>query len=139
MDEHHDISLRISRLTTVSYSTSFSMGVKLLAKPFRMPIYAIYGFVRVADEIVDTFHGHDQQGMLEDFRKETFRAIEEKVSTNPILQSFQWVVNTYHIDKELTDSFFTSMEMDLVKNNHDHESYSQYIYGSAEVVGLMCL
>jgi phytoene/squalene synthetase len=139
MDEHHDISLRISRLTTVSYSTSFSMGVKLLAKPFRMPIYAIYGFVRVADEIVDTFHGHDQQGMLEDFRKETFRAIEEKVSTNPILQSFQWVVNTYHIDHSLIHAFLESMEMDLTVKNHTEESFKKYVYGSAEVVGLMCL
>ena len=139
MEEYNGISLKLSRLATISYSTSFSMGVRLLGKPFRMPIYAIYGFVRFADEIVDTFHGHDQRGMLEKFREETFRAIEEKVSTNPILQSFQWVVNSYRIDHNLIHAFLDSMEMDLTVKNHTAESFKKYVYGSAEVVGLMCL
>lgn len=139
MEEYNHISLRISRLATISYSTSFSMGVRLLQKPYRMPIYAIYGFVRFADEIVDTFHDHDQERMLTDFRSETFRAIEEGVSTNPILQSFQWVVNTYRIDHHLIEAFLESMEMDLTKKQHTQESFRTYVYGSAEVVGLMCL
>lgn len=139
MEDYNHISLKISRLATISYSTSFSMGVRLLQKPYRMPIYAIYGFVRFADEIVDTFHDHDQQRMLEEFRKETFRAIGEGVSTNPILQSFQWVVNTYRIDHHLIEAFLDSMEMDLTRKKHTEESFRKYVYGSAEVVGLMCL
>ncbi len=139
MEEYNHISLRISRLATISYSTSFSMGVRLLGKAYRMPIYAIYGFVRFADEIVDTFHDHDQERMLREFREETFRAIAEGVSTNPVLQSFQWVVNTYRIDHHLIEAFLDSMEMDLTKKQHTPESFQQYVYGSAEVVGLMCL
>ncbi len=139
MEEYNDISLRLSRLTTVSYSTSFSLGVRLLQKPYRRAIYAIYGFVRVADEIVDTFHGHDQRKLLERFREETFEAIKERVSTNPILQSFQWAVNTCHIDHSLIHAFLDSMEMDLTIRNHTEESFRKYVYGSAEVVGLMCL
>jgi phytoene/squalene synthetase len=139
MEEYNDISLKLSRLATISYSTSFSMGVRLLQKPYRRAIYAIYGFVRFADEIVDTFHGHDQRKLLESFRKETFDAIEEGVSTNPILQSFQWAVNTYRIDHNLIHAFLHSMEMDLTEKNHTEESFKTYVYGSAEVVGLMCL
>lgn len=139
MEEYNHISLRLSRLATISYSTSFSMGVRLLQKNFRYPVYAIYGFVRFADEIVDTFHDHEQERMLKEFRAETFRAIEEGVSTNPILQSFQWVVNTYRIDHHLIEAFLDSMEMDLTKKQHTEESFQKYVYGSAEVVGLMCL
>jgi len=139
MEEYNDISLRISRLATISYSTSFSMGVRLLSKPYRRAIYAIYGFVRFADEIVDTFHGHDQRKMLKRFREDTFEAIEEQISTNPILQSFQWAVNTYRIDHNLIQAFLQSMEMDLTVKNHTEESFKTYVYGSAEVVGLMCL
>jgi phytoene/squalene synthetase len=139
MEEYNDISLKLSRLATISYSTSFSMGVRLLQKPYRRAIYAIYGFVRFADEIVDTFHGHDQRKLLESFKKETFDAIEEGVSTNPILQSFQWAVNTYRIDHNLIHAFLHSMEMDLTEKNHTEESFKTYVYGSAEVVGLMCL
>jgi len=139
MEEYNHISLRLSRLATISYSTSFSMGVRLLQKNFRYPVYAIYGFVRFADEIVDTFHDHEQERMLTEFRAETFRAIEEGVSTNPILQSFQWVVNTYRIDHHLIEAFLDSMEMDLTKKQHTEESFQKYVYGSAEVVGLMCL
>jgi phytoene/squalene synthetase len=115
------------------------MGVRLLQKPYRMPVYAIYGFVRFADEIVDTFHGYDQQRMLGEFRKETFRAIDEGISTNPVLQSFQWVVNTYRIDHHLIEAFLDSMAMDLTRKEHTEESFRKYVYGSAEVVGLMCL
>ncbi len=139
MDLYDINSLKISRLTTKNYSTSFSLGVKILHRSNRMPIYAIYGFVRVADEIVDTFHDHDKRELLERFRAETFRAIEEKISTNPILHSFQWVVNKYNIDLGLIHAFLDSMEMDLTEKEHDQESFKKYVYGSAEVVGLMCL
>jgi phytoene/squalene synthetase len=115
------------------------MGVGILDRKFRMPIYAIYGFVRVADEIVDTFYGHPQEEMLESFRRETFQAIERKISTNPILQSFQWVVNEYRIGHDLIEAFLDSMEMDLTDKEHTPESFQKYVYGSAEVVGLMCL
>jgi phytoene/squalene synthetase len=139
MEEYSDISLKLSRLATISYSTSFSMGVRLLQKSYRRAIYAIYGFVRFADEIVDTFHGHNQGKLFENFRKQTFEAIEEGVSTNPILQSFQWAVNSYRIDHSLIHAFLHSMEMDLTVKNHTEESFKTYVYGSAEVVGLMCL
>jgi len=139
MDLYDNISLKISRLTTKQYSTSFSMGVGLLQKPCRLPIYAIYGFVRVADEIVDTFHDHDKEILLAEFKRDTFEAIEQKISTNPILHSFQWVVNNYHIDHSLIHAFLDSMEMDLTEKDHDRESFQKYVYGSAEVVGLMCL
>jgi phytoene/squalene synthetase len=138
--ELYDLNaLQISRLTTRNYSTSFSAGVASLNRVYRMPVYAIYGFVRYADEIVDTFHDQDQKLLLEQFRKDTFNALERKFSTNPILHSYQWVVNEYRIDHELIHAFLDSMEMDLVDKSHDKESYQKYIYGSAEVVGLMCL
>jgi phytoene synthase len=139
MEEYNHISLRLSKLATLSYSTSFSMGVRMLKKQYRKPVYAIYGFVRFADEIVDTFHGYDQRDLLERFKAETFHAIEQGVSTNPILQSFQWAVNTYRIDHHLIHAFLESMEMDLTKKKHSPESFRKYVYGSAEVVGLMCL
>ncbi len=133
------ISLRCSKVVTTGYSTSFSLGIRTLASRHRSAIYAIYGFVRLADEIVDTFFGHRQREMLERFRKDTAEAISEGVSPNPVLHSFQWAVNTYNIDKEFIDAFLFSMEMDLEQKNHDRNSYDQYIYGSAEAVGLMCL
>jgi phytoene synthase len=139
MDLYNINALKISKLTTKQYSTSFSMGVRMLRKPYRLPIYAIYGFVRVADEIVDTFHDHDRKKLLEEFRRDTFEAIAHKISTNPILHSFQWVVNNYHIDHALIHAFLDSMEMDLTRKEHDAESFKTYVYGSAEVVGLMCL
>ena len=115
------------------------MGIRAFDKKLRMPIYAIYGFVRFADEIVDTFHEHDKDTLLRRFREETYRAIEERISLNPVLQSFQEVVHKYSIERELIDSFLDSMEMDLHFSKYHDALYKQYIYGSAEVVGLMCL
>jgi len=115
------------------------MGIMLLDKKIHDPIYGIYGFVRVADEIVDSFHGYNKEKMLTEFRQHTYQAIEEKISLNPILNTFQEVVNKYNINIELIDTFLDSMEMDLHQNFHDAASYQQYILGSAEVVGLMCL
>lgn len=133
------VSLKCSKITTTSYSTSFSFGIKLLNKKFHDPIYAIYGFVRFADEIVDTFHEHNKASLLERFKEDTYKAIEDGISLNPILNSFQWVVNKYQIDLKLIDTFLHSMEMDLHQNFYDQSSYEEYILGSAEVVGLMCL
>jgi phytoene/squalene synthetase len=133
------ISIRSSRMVTKAYSTSFSLGILGLDKKFHDPIYAIYGFVRFADEIVDSFEGFDQKHLLEDFWKQTYDALEKRISLNPILNSFQQVVHTFGIEKELIDTFLKSMEMDLYKNEYDEEGYKRYILGSAEVVGLMCL
>lgn len=133
------ISLRCSKVVTTGYSTSFSLGIRTLAVRHRPAIYAIYGFVRLADEIVDTFFGHSQREMLDRFRQDTAEAISGGVSPNPVLHSFQWAVNTYNIDNEFIEAFLCSMEMDLEQKNHDRHSYNQYIYGSAEAVGLMCL
>lgn len=132
-------ALACSRHTTRRYSTSFSLGIRLLAPEVRRAIYSIYGFVRFADEIVDTFHNHNKEELLDRFRKDTFLSIEEGISTNPILQSFQIVVNQYAIDSHLIEAFFDSMAMDLDHNKYDRKKYETYIYGSAEVVGLMCL
>lgn len=139
MDLYTLNSLDVSKKTTENYSTSFSLGVRVLDKEFRKPIYAIYGFVRFADEIVDTFHGHDQKELFEKFRRETHEAIDKGISSNPILHSFQWAVNTYGIDRDLIDSFLESMEMDLYKTEYNEKGFKKYVYGSAEVVGLMCL
>jgi phytoene synthase len=136
----YDIAnLQCSKLVTNLYSTSFSLGIKSLHKKFRLPIYAIYGFVRYADEIVDTFHDKDKSLLLNEFTTETYRAIERGISLNPILHSFQLVVNEYKIEKELIEAFLYSMEVDLSETEHSPNSYQTYIYGSAEVVGLMCL
>lgn len=132
-------SLECSKLVTTKYSTSFSFAIKTLDKSLHSSIFGIYGFVRLADEIVDTFHNHDKKTLLEDLRKCVHKAIEDKISTNPIIQSFQLVVNKYGIEKELIDAFLDSMEADLYNNKYTKESYDEYIYGSAEVVGLMCL
>ncbi len=134
-----EVSVASSKLTTRTYSTSFSLGIYCLNKNLHNPIYSIYGFVRFADEIVDSFHNYDKSVLLEEFKQETYKAIDRKISLNPILNSFQQVVNQYHIEKELIDCFLYSMEMDLNKKEYSKNSYSQYILGSAEVVGLMCL
>ena len=136
---YNENAFACSKLTTKKFSTSFSIGVRLLDKKFRPAIYAIYGFVRYADEIVDTFFEQDQKYWLEKFRKDTYEAIEKKFSFNPILHSFQSVVNKYRIDHELIESFLKSMEMDLYHREYDKGGFQQYVYGSAEVVGLMCL
>lgn len=133
------VCIKASRSTTLTYSTSFSLGVRSLHRRFREPIHAIYGFVRFADEIVDTFHGYDKPTLLARFREETERSIAEGISLNPILHSFQQVVNRYGVERELYDTFLHSMEMDLTDTVHDASSYAKYILGSAEVVGLMCL
>jgi phytoene/squalene synthetase len=135
----HEVSLECSRITTEKYSTSFSSSIRLLHKDLRVPIFNIYGFVRFADEIVDTFHGFDKATLFNEFKVATYQAIERKISLNPILHSFQLTVNQYHIDLKLIDAFLYSMELDLNKRAYDRSGYEEYIYGSAEVVGLMCL
>lgn len=139
MDLYNETCFECSKVITNKYSTSFSKGIKAFAKRFRYPIYAVYGFVRYADEIVDTFHDFDKAQLIAEFRKVTFEAIERKISLNPVLQSFQEVVNSYHIDRRLIDAFLRSMEMDLENTCYTDDGYKEYIYGSAEVIGLMCL
>jgi len=133
------ISRKSSKMTTVAYSTTFSLGIRFFSRRFHDPIYGIYGFVRFGDEIVDSFHGYDKEKLLDRFAKDTYNAIEEKISLNPILNNFQFVVNKYGIDRELIDLFLRSMRMDLNKVQYDQKGYEDYILGSAEVVGLMCL
>ncbi|OYU97683.1 MAG: phytoene synthase [Bacteroidetes bacterium B1(2017)] len=133
------ISIRNSKLLTQTYSTSFSAGIRFLAPRFQNPIYAIYGFVRLADEIVDSFHGFPKAELLEELKADTYTAIDRGISTNPILNSFQDVVNTYQIDRSSIEIFLKSMEMDLFQYEYDQKGYEEYILGSAEVVGLMCL
>ena len=135
----HEVSQACSKVTTERYSTSFSSAIRLLNAEIQTPIYNIYGFVRFADEIVDTFHDHDKDSLLAQFKKETYDSIERGISLNPILNSFQLTVNQYNIDHELIEAFFRSMEFDLDKTSYDRVGYEEYIYGSAEVVGLMCL
>ena len=139
MELYDQTTFECSKLITQRYSTSFTLGIKTLDKKFHYPIYSIYGFVRYADEIVDTFHDFDKKGLLERFKVDTYEAIERGLSLNPVLHSFQAVVNEYHIDHELIDSFLYSMELDLTENSYNTDGYEEYIYGSAEVVGLMCL
>lgn len=135
----HESSEQCSKLVTKRYSTSFSSAIRLLHEELRTPIYNIYGFVRLADEIVDTFHEHDKASLLASFKADTYQAIALGISLNPILHSFQRTVNKYSIDLKLVDAFFHSMEMDLSEQRYDAAGYQEYIYGSAEVVGLMCL
>ncbi len=135
----HKISGDCSRNITSTYSTSFASAIRLLHRDLRQPICNIYGFVRVADEIVDTFHDYNKRELLHQFREETFAAIDRGISLNPVLHSFQQTVNTYHIDHSLIRAFFRSMESDLARQVYNSEAYGEYIYGSAEVVGLMCL
>jgi len=140
MDLFHTVSEKCSQVVTEKYSTSFSSAIRLLHKDLRTPIFNIYGFVRFADEIVDTFHDYDKKGLLEQFRKETYEAIDRGISCNPILNSFQCTVNKYNISRDLIEAFFQSMAMDLSKQEYEKdEEFREYIYGSAEVVGLMCL
>ena len=139
MQLFQEVSSECSKVTTERYSTSFSSAIGLLHKDLRKPIYNIYGFVRFADEIVDTFHEHDKVSLLAEFKKETYAAIERGISLNPILNSFQQIVNEFEIEHELIEAFFNSMESDLTNQHYDTIGYSNYIYGSAEVVGLMCL
>ncbi len=132
-------SFKASKYVTKAYSTSFYAGVRFLDSKIRNDIHGIYGFVRFADEIVDTFHEHDKEVLLGEFIKETYAAIDRKISLNPILHSFQMVVNKYNIDPTLIDQFLYSMRMDLNPVEYTQEKFEEYILGSAEVVGLMCL
>ncbi len=134
-----NLSAFVSKKTTQSYSTSFSLGIMFLDKEFRAPVYAVYGFVRFADEIVDSFHEYDKKYLLDKFEQDTYEAIEQKISLNPVLNSFQFAVNEYGIEMELIDAFLQSMEMDIREREYSDGGYKQYILGSAEVVGLMCL
>ena len=134
-----NLSVQVSKMTTQTYSTSFSLGIYFLNNRIRNAIYSVYGFVRVADEIVDSFEGFDKKYLLEKFKEETFESIERRISVNPILNSFQQAVHQYDISQKLIDTFLKSMEMDLEKVDYTNEKYQQYILGSAEVVGLMCL
>lgn len=139
MQLYSSTCMECSKVITQRYSTSFTLGIKTLNKRFHPSIYAIYGFVRAADEIVDTFHNYDKEFLLEQFRQDTYQAIEKGISLNPVLHSFQQVVNEFNIERELIDAFLHSMEMDLHDQNYNQSLYEEYIYGSAEVVGLMCL
>jgi phytoene/squalene synthetase len=139
IEKFHQASEKCSRVVTEGYSTSFSTAIRLLDKDLRAPIRNIYGFVRLADEIVDTFHTYDKETLLKQFKKETYDAIQRHISLNPVLHSFQLTVNEYNIDLKLIDAFFLSMELDLSKKAYDKKEYDEYIYGSAEAVGLMCL
>lgn len=136
---YDNVSVACSKLTTTAYSTSFSIGVYCLDKRIRNAIYSIYGFVRFADEIVDTFHDYDKKVLFQEFKEDTWKAIQRRISLNPILNSFQEVVHAYGIEDELITCFLNSMETDLHQQEHSLESYNTYILGSAEVVGLMCL
>ena len=134
------VSYDTSKLVTKSYSTSFSMAVKMLSPTIRAAIYNIYGFVRFADEIVDTFHDYDKEQLLADFEIEYYKALKTGISLNPILNSFQSTVKQYNITDDLVSAFLRSMRADLSKTTYStKEEYEEYIYGSADVVGLMCL
>jgi phytoene synthase len=139
MNLYDETCFECSKVITEKYSTSFSSGIKAFHEELRYPIYAIYGFVRYADEIVDTFHDHNKAQLIADFKQETYKAIAQKINLNPVLHSFQMVVNKYNIEQELIAAFLHSMEMDLDKKAYDEANYKTYIYGSAEVIGLMCL
>lgn len=139
MGLYHKVSQECSRITTEEYSTSFASAIRLLRKDMRKHVHNIYGFVRFADEIVDTFHEHDKETLLNEFKKETHKAIDRGISLNPILHSFQLTVNEYQVDPSLIEAFLFSMELDLDKKIYNNQDYEKYIYGSAEVVGLMCL
>ena len=136
---YNQVTAETSKQTTLMYSSSFSSAIKLLHKDLRQPIYDVYGLVRYADEIVDTFHDFDKAKLLAQFKIDTYTAIEQGVSLNPILHRFQLTFRKYNIGQDLVEAFFNSMEMDLCKQDYDAAAYQNYIYGSAEVVGLMCL
>ncbi len=133
------VSFKCSKIVTQDYSTSFSMGIKLFDKSIRNSIFSIYGFVRFADEIVDTFHDYDKTVLFSNFEEDYYRAYNHGISLNPILNSFQLTVHKYNIDDELIQAFLKSMHSDLSKKEFNNEEIKTYIYGSADVVGLMCL
>ena len=134
------VSFKCSKLVTQSYSTSFSLAVKMLSPGIRDAIYSIYGFVRFADEIVDSFHGFEKENLISDFEKEYYKAMQTGISLNPILNSFQHTVKQYNITDDLIQAFLKSMKLDLIKSSYPTQTeYEEYIYGSADVVGLMCL
>jgi phytoene synthase len=134
------VSESCSRIVTESYSTSFTLATKMLDSSIRQDIYNIYGFVRFADEIVDSFHNYDKKELLNLFEKDLKKSIEDKISLNPILNSFQKTIHNYQIDYGLVDSFLNSMKLDLDKKKYlTKKEFNQYVYGSADVVGLMCL
>ncbi|MES2807740.1 MAG: phytoene/squalene synthase family protein [Bacteroidota bacterium] len=139
MDLYDKACFECSKVITKKYSTSFSKGIKAFSKQFRYPVYAIYGFVRYADEIVDTFHNHNKAQLIQDFKQDTFKAIHQKISLNPVLHSFQLIVNQHNIDHQLIEEFLRSMEMDLDHKVYTDGDYQTYIHGSAGVIGLMCL
>lgn len=139
MTLYEEVNANISKIITKKYSTSFSLGIALLNKEMQKHIYNIYGFVRYADEIVDTFHDYDQDKLLKEFRCDTYRALDRGISLNPVLHAFQSTVNKYNLSRDLIDCFLNSMEMDLHDLDYDYKTFKQYILGSAEVVGLMCL
>ncbi|MFE3846873.1 phytoene/squalene synthase family protein [Flavobacterium sp. LB3P45] len=135
-----DVSFKCSKLVTKNYSTSFSLAVYMLSPSIRDAIYSVYGFVRFADEIVDSFHGYDKEDLINDFEKEYYKGIDRSISLNPILNSFQQTVKKYNISDDLVQAFLKSMKLDLIKLDYNSkEEYDEYIYGSADVVGLMCL
>lgn len=136
---YNEVSHGMSEYLTKKYSTSFSLGIKAFAKHVQAPVFAIYGYVRLADEIVDTFHGFDKKKLLQQFRDDTFTAVTDGISTNPVINAFQKVVNKYNIDHSLISAFLDSMERDLFNSSYEREDYDNYIFGSAEAVGLMCL
>lgn len=136
---YDNVSERLAKSITRKYSTSFSLGILCLDKQMQQPIYNIYGFVRLADEIVDSFHDFDKRSLLNDFETETYLALERRISTNPVLNAFQKTYHQYGLEKECVDAFLKSMRMDLDKNLYSQAEYENYILGSAEVVGLMCL
>lgn len=133
------VSSSCSKAITKTYSTSFGLGISLLHKSIRNDIHSLYAYVRLADEIVDSFHGYEKEALLSEFVAQTNQDIERGISTNPIIHAFQHTINKYQIDRKLIDSFLASMKMDLEERSYNRESYDQYINGSAEVVGLMCL
>ena len=136
---YDDVSNKISKIITNQYSTSFSFSSRLLGQNIRPAIYSIYGLVRLADEIVDSFHGYEKEAMLAELREEYNKSIQRKISINPVLNSFQKVYHDYNFEPYLVDKFFDSMAMDLKPKDYNKSLYNQYIHGSAEVVGLMCL
>jgi phytoene synthase len=138
-DLYNSISNNCSKSIAKNYSTSFYNAIQLLHEDLQQPICNIYGFVRLADEIVDTFHDYNKEELFNQFKQDSYKAIEQKISLNPVLHSFQQTVNTYKIDVKLIEAFLYSMELDLNKKQYTQQEYEQYIFGSAEAVGLMCL
>lgn len=135
-----DVSFKCSKLVTKNYSTSFSLAVYMLSPTIRDAIYSIYGFVRFADEIVDSFHGFDKEELINDFEKEYYKSYNSGISLNPILNCFQHTVKKYNITDDMIQAFLKSMKLDLIKSDYNSKAeYEAYIYGSADVVGLMCL